>query len=442
MPYPRWARPLVVLLVIVGGSLPVVLYWGVLGRVPTLTAQDAIEILNRSDGNVVLVDVQGVSAFDARHLQAAQNWPLENIATISSRDQVPTQFQDKMLLLICDIGFSGAGAAQRLQALGLGDVYNIRGGIQAWMAAWEAPCATQLCTFESSSGQIEGFPLRTMAGYEQLAEMFAGFILKPIHIALSIVLVLVLIVTRRDAPDLVALKWALIFFFTGEICCVVHSAIYLFLREESYLFEYLHCYGMAVAFGFTTYALIEGLDTRGVKLSSPGERCAALDLCGPCIKYEDAPCGARRLFLLLAPLCAILAAIPLFAAVKTAAYGTYIARTFYSYSHLAIHQVFETRYCPVLAIVLFSLSFIVLLIKQDKPAPMTAKILFSAGFGLFVFSMFRLLFGSVYQDNLVWFDFWEELTELLYVVIIWWVLWVFRRRLFPESVQATIWDIL
>ena len=54
---------------------------------------------------------------------------------------------------------------------------------------------------------------------------------------------------------------------------------YLIFNDNSYLSEYLHSYGMVVGFGFTLYAIIEGLD------------------CGCCI-YRRRVSGARRSTLL------------------------------------------------------------------------------------------------------------------------------------------------
>ncbi|UCG12078.1 MAG: rhodanese-like domain-containing protein [Deltaproteobacteria bacterium] len=432
MSQPRWIESLLVPLIILGGLLPMILNWWFWGRVPTLAPQDAIEILNTPDEEAVLVDVRDTGKFETRHLEVAQNWPLEQILAISSPSQVPMQLQDKTLLLICEAGFSSAEATRKLQSFGVSKVYNVRGGMQEWISVWEAPCTMPLCRFRPSSGD-QGLSFRATPIFEQWAGVIAGFGFKPVYMLSSLVLVWIL--RHRNSPDLVALRWALIFFFVGEGCCAVYTLNYLFFRRGSDFFEYLHGYGMVLAFAFTGYAIIEGLDTRGVKLSNPGKKCAALDLCGPCIKYEDAPCGARRLFLLLVPLLIILAAIPLFATPSTVSYNTFVTGTFYNYSHLVIHQIFETRYCPSLAIGLFSISFLVLWRKKDRPVTPMAKFLFAAGFGPFGFSMFRLLFTSVYQNNLVWFDFWEELTELLYVATIGCVLWIFRRRLFQEDVR-------
>ena len=43
--------------------------------------------------------------------------------------------------------------------------------------------------------------------------------------------------------------------------------------------------------------------------------------------------------------------------------------------------------------------------------------------------MLRLFFVSTFTDNLMWFDVWEEATELLSVLGIGVVLWVFRETL-------------
>ena len=62
-------------------------------------------------------------------------------------------------------------------------------------------------------------------------------------------------------------------------------------------------------------------------------------------------------------------------------------------------------------------------------APELPKVLFAAGVGVLGFSFLRLVFFGIYQDNLIWFNFWEELTELMYMVGVGFALWTFRRGL-------------
>ena len=42
-----------------------------------------------------------------------------------------------------------------------------------------------------------------------------------------------------------------------------------------------------------------------------------------------------------------------------------------------------------------------------------------------------MILGAAYDNNRVWFLFWEEATELVMVVGVCGLLWVFRRGLFP-----------
>jgi phosphatidylglycerol:prolipoprotein diacylglycerol transferase len=53
------------------------------------------------------------------------------------------------------------------------------------------------------------------------------------------------------------------------------------------------------------------------------------------------------------------------------------------------------------------------------------------GLGFFGFAMFRVTLGMVYAEALVWGTFWEELTELMFVVVVIYMLWVFRNSLLP-----------
>ncbi len=72
-----------------------------------------------------------------------------------------------------------------------------------------------------------------------------------------------------------------------------------------------------------------------------------------------------------------------------------------------------------------------------RRAVVVSKVLFAGGVGAFGFGLFRLLLLDAYETNLVWFNTWEELTELIAVAGIAWILWVFRRRLFVASPPAS-----
>ena len=57
-------------------------------------------------------------------------------------------------------------------------------------------------------------------------------------------------------------------------------------------------------------------------------------------------------------------------------------------------------------------------------------IFFAAGAGPLGFGMLRSTLTALYGANLVWFAFWEEATELMFIVGVCFILWVFRQSLF------------
>lgn len=263
--------------------------------------------------------------------------------------------------------------------------------------------------------------------YEQWAAVVSGFGLKTTYSLLSLLWAIVL--WRSKAADLVALRWGMIAFFLGENACAVN---YLVFHETSYLFEYLHMIGMLVSFGLTAYAVLEGFDGRLLGLSDPDRRCAALPLCRRCAKVAVVPCGGKRVFLLVIPALVVIALMPWCADWHATSCNTRIFGSVYNYSHLLYRQAFELLYCPAAAMVLLTASLVILVAKRRDPLPL-AKLTFAAAMGPLGFGFFRMVLASAYSQNLVWHNFWEETTELLFIVAVGFVLWTFRRGLFPTA---------
>jgi rhodanese-related sulfurtransferase len=395
--------------------------------VPTITPTEAKELLRTKDGPAVLVDISSSDEFDSVHIDGAQNWPVEEILALDSRDQVPEELKGKRLLLLCAAGVTSKSAAMHLAKLGAHNVVSVRGGTQEWIAGAAGPEGDVFDRFASASGRTWPFPFRHSSRHEQLAAVVSGFGIKVSYTLLSLVLVIVL--WRSKSPDLAALRWAMIFFFLGENCCAMN---YLVFNDKSYLFEYLHSFGMLLSFSFVTYALFEGTDRRILMLSEPGRKCAALGLCRRCIKYEDVCCGLKRTFFMIIPALIVVALLPLGADWHTTSYNTTIFGTFYNYSHRLIYQQHERIYCPIVAIAALTVSLLILAFKRNNPLP-PAKIFFAAGVGPLGFGTFRTTLAGLYSENLVWFNFWEEATELLFVVGVCFILWVFRAGIFKSD---------
>ena len=193
---------------------------------------------------------------------------------------------------------------------------------------------------------------------------------------------------------------------------------------------------MVLCFALTTYAMLEAADRRFIQFSDSSKHCAALGLCRRCIKHADVPCGLQRCFLLLMPALLIVALMPFTAAPSAVSYNTRILGIAYNYSHAIVHQIYEIRFCPAVAFLLLTVALIVLALGRKEPVA-KSKVFFAAGIGSLGFGFFRLILFGIYRDNLVWFDFWEEITEILFVVAVGVVLWIFWKPLRAGSPVQT-----
>lgn len=431
------SRPwLVAGLVLLGGLAPPALYQLFLLGVRQVTAEEAKRLLRSPQSRAVLVDLRPADTFRGGHIDGAVNW--------RPGEDLPGELRGRPLLLLCEAGLSSVGIARRLNAAGA-EAISVRGGIQEWIrsAAVElTPCrmfsGTDRLQFLrhtpppeggrfdrwiSAAGEIEPLSYRPSPLGEQFLAVASFFLIKPLYTLLSLAAAIVL--WRSRAPDLVALRWSMIAFFLGENAC---AANYFVFRETSYLFEYLHSFGMLVSFSLASFALLEGLDRRVLGLSDSDRRCAATSLCGRCIKHAPVPCGLRRAFLILIPgLMAIALVLPT-SDWQGTSYNTSVFGQLYNYAHLYIYQVFENWYCAAAAVLALGISLI-LLVWGGQAAIAPAKLFFAAGVGPLGFGLLRCALGGLYDENRVWYLFWEEFTELLFIAGVVLLLWNFRSTL-------------
>jgi hypothetical protein len=229
----------------------------------------------------------------------------------------------------------------------------------------------------------------------------------------------------RDS-SLVPLRWGLLAFFIGEAFCAIN---YLVFHDQSYFAEYLHNFGMVTSFGFVCYALLDGLDRRVIQYSDPEKRCVLTGLCGSCIKSQKVQCRIHKLFQMTTLAFGLLTFIPLAAKISEISYDAHIFGAQYNYTWLIVDQLFEIRYCPLLALAMFLLAFLVMARSKEQFIPTLTKILYSAGVGALGFGLFRLFLNSTFIQNLAWADSWEEITEFTLMIIIAYVLYLFQERL-------------
>jgi hypothetical protein len=264
--------------------------------------------------------------------------------------------------------------------------------------------------------------IRHIPFVDQTMVVITAFLLKPLYMLISLVLAWVL--RRSHKHELIILRWGLLAFFLGEAFCSIN---YLVFNDKSVFSEFLHSYGMVVSLGFIGYALLEGLDKYIIQYTHPDKQCAFISLCRECVKNQNVSCRARQLFQLASFTLAFLALLPLLAEIQETSYFSYIYSTLYNYTRLKAHLLFEIRYCPLVALVMFMTAFIVLLFSKEKQIPELARVSLSAGMGALGFGVFRLFLNSIFDQNLAWAAVWEEISEFSLMVTIAYILWLFRK---------------
>lgn len=253
-------------------------------------------------------------------------------------------------------------------------------------------------------------PSRSLSLLEQQAQALAGLAVKPLYMMLSLLVILALIGQKWTA--ILALQWGQIAFLAGEVFCAINFYVY---RHESVLSEYLHSYGMAVAFAFTAFAVLEGL---GMRI---GNRIRSW------IQDE-----ARAWMKFILPMLVVLCFIPILTTIQPESYAVTIFRFPYSYTRLDVYQFYERRILPVLALIAFVGAYL-LLMRRGATFSFSIKMLVCAGIGALGFSFFRVALNAMFANALVWFEFWEEATELMFVGAVAFVLWRYRKILLERT---------
>jgi rhodanese-related sulfurtransferase len=414
----RW---LVTGLIVFGGLLPAVSYWLFIGRASAVTPAEARVMLLDSRTPAILVDVRSSEDFEESHLIGAVSWPESEIDVLESNREIPEQFNGARLLLYCNSGIDSAKAAHTLRRdFGL-EVYNVAGGLEAWIASIDD---LEIPVFVSGDGQTVPAPYKESPASEQMALAVAILLFKPSYMLLSAALIYWL--WRYRSPEIRAITWGLTAFLTGEIFCAVNI---VFFNHADYLLELGHSFGMVVGFAFFALAAVEIIDRRVLGYSNRDLNCSVN--CDPCHRENGISCKVRQIALLASIALLVLAFMPLTANFISVSYNTTMFHSPFNYSHPVVSQLFETRFAPVYAIILSGCSIVAMFIGRDGWR--ISKVLAAAGAGALGFSFLRLMVFHFYPNNLVWFEFWEETTELLFVFGLAIGLWIFRERLGKPS---------
>lgn len=257
----------------------------------------------------------------------------------------------------------------------------------------------------------EAKPIR-FSQLEQFTICATSFGVKPIYELLALGIVIALWKKREHHWRFV--RWGLLAFFLGENACAVN---YMFYGLTSFTWEFWHCFGMLLAVALISCAAIEFADTHMVRYGVPDRPCSFLDLCRHCYKHQPVSCTVWTLMLFFIPAAMVLCFLPLTASFREFSRIGNIFGAEVLFSHARLQQLYEIRIYPILALILFALSWLSLLAGRERGMP-AARLLFAAGLGPFGFSLMRFVLFWGFSENILWAEVWEEFTELLTVLAI------------------------
>ena len=92
-----------------------------------LSAMQAVRLMNQG---ALVIDLRSKELYDAGHIVDARNVP---VGEIESQADTLKKWRDKSVITYCDSGADGASAARTLMKLGFSKVFNLQGGLNAWV---------------------------------------------------------------------------------------------------------------------------------------------------------------------------------------------------------------------------------------------------------------------------------------------------------------------
>jgi rhodanese-related sulfurtransferase len=99
-------------------------------RVKSFAALSSMQAVRLMNQGALVIDLRAKEAFDAGHIGEARNVPA---AELEAQSETLKKWRDRAVITYCDSGVSGAGAARTLAKLGFTKVFNLEGGLNAWV---------------------------------------------------------------------------------------------------------------------------------------------------------------------------------------------------------------------------------------------------------------------------------------------------------------------
>jgi len=92
-----------------------------------LSSMQAVRLMNQG---ALLIDLRSKEGYDAGHIGDARNVP---VANLQAQLDGLKKWRDKTVITYCETGRDGAAAARTLARQGFTKVFNLDGGLNAWL---------------------------------------------------------------------------------------------------------------------------------------------------------------------------------------------------------------------------------------------------------------------------------------------------------------------
>ena len=107
-----------------------VAFYEIRERIQAFAALSATQVVRLMNQGALVLDLRPKESFEAGHIADARNVPAAELA--GSADTLK-KWRERAVITYCDSGVSGATAARTLTKLGFTKVFNLDGGLNAWV---------------------------------------------------------------------------------------------------------------------------------------------------------------------------------------------------------------------------------------------------------------------------------------------------------------------
>jgi rhodanese-related sulfurtransferase len=107
-----------------------VIFYEIRERIQSFAALSAMQAVRLMNQGALVIDLRGKESFDAGHIGDARNIPA---AELEAQSDSLKKWRDKTVITYCDSGVNGAAGARTLIRLGFTRVFNLDGGLNAWV---------------------------------------------------------------------------------------------------------------------------------------------------------------------------------------------------------------------------------------------------------------------------------------------------------------------